>query len=172
MVPRTDLFDLSRLSLSSGEGRRLDLDVGAEDFDFGGERYAVEGGRVAARLDVSRMTGSGYALRLRFTAVLAGPCMRCLDPAAPSFEIDVREIDQPGGGDELASPYVDGELLDLHAWARDALVLALPAQVLCTPECRGLCPVCGENLNTAGPEHAHEAAPDARWAKLRELKLD
>ena len=73
-------------------------------------------------------------------------------------------------GDELSSPYVtDGEL-DLRAWARDALVLALPAQITCRPDCAGLCPQCGENLNEH-PDHAHEREPDPRWAKLSELKL-
>jgi uncharacterized protein len=47
----------------------------------------------------------------------------------------------------------------------------MPAQVLCRPDCLGLCPQCGANLN-ADPAHAHEAAPDPRWAKLRELKLE
>jgi len=62
--------------------------------------------------------------------------------------------------------------LDVRGWARDALALALPAQLLCRDDCAGLCAVCGENLNEAGPEHAHERAPDARWAKLSALKLD
>jgi uncharacterized protein len=97
--------------------------------------------------------------------------MRCLEAAAPVTEVDAREVDQPGGGEELTSPYVDGDELDLRAWARDAYALALPAQVLCRPECLGLCPQCGADLN-AEPDHAHEAAPDSRWAKLRELKLE
>ena len=58
------------------------------------------------------------------------------------------------------------------AWANDAFALALPVPVVCTPECAGLCPECGANLNTAGAEHRHEAAPDPRWAKLRELRFD
>jgi DUF177 domain-containing protein len=81
-------------------------------------------------------------------------------------------VDQPGGGEELSSPYVDGDDLDLKAWARDALALALPVQIVCSEDCLGLCAVCGENLNRAGPEHQHEAEPDPRWAKLRELHLD
>ncbi|HEV7804758.1 MAG TPA: YceD family protein [Solirubrobacteraceae bacterium] len=48
----------------------------------------------------------------------------------------------------------------------------MPAQLLCRDDCAGLCPVCGTDLNAAGPEHAHERAPDPRWAKLSELKLD
>jgi uncharacterized protein len=172
MALRTDIFDLGALRLSSGEGRRLDLGVALGGFRFGGERYATEPEVVGAVLDVSRMTGGGYALRLRFSAAIAGPCMRCLDDAAPAYAVDAREVEQPGGGEELSSPYVDGELLDLAAWARDAYALTLPAQVVCREECAGLCPECGENLNAAGPEHGHERAPDPRWAKLRELRLE
>jgi uncharacterized protein len=127
---------------------------------------------VDVTLDVSRMTGGGYALRLRFEAALSGPCMRCLEDAAPSVAVDAREVDQPGGGEEMSSPYVSDQQLDLSAWARDAYALALPAQVVCTPECAGLCPECGINLSTAGPEHHHAAAPDPRWAALRELRFD
>ena len=171
MAPRTDIFDLGRLRMTAGEGRRLDLEVAIEPLELGGETYPVEPPAVPVVLDVSRMTGGGYALRLRFTAGMSGPCMRCLEPAAPSFEVDAREVDQPGGGEELSSEYVADEELDLQAWARDAFTLALPAQLLCREECAGLCPECGENLNDA-PDHEHEAAPDPRWAKLRELKLD
>ena len=172
MPARADSFDLGRLSLASGEGRRLDFEVRADPFEFAGERYGVEPAHVPVRLDVSRTTGSGYAMRLRFAVAVTGPCMRCLGPAAPGAEVDAREVNQPGGGDELQSPYVVDEVLDLHAWARDALALALPAQLVCREDCAGLCPVCGEDLNAAGPEHAHEAEPDPRWAKLRELRLE
>lgn len=98
--------------------------------------------------------------------------MRCLIDASPRFTVDVWEISQPGSGDELESPYVEEGTLALRDWARDALALALPAQILCEPGCAGLCPECGINLNQAGPEHAHERAPDPRWAKLAELRWD
>jgi uncharacterized protein len=132
----------------------------------------VEPALVPVRLDISRTTGDGYALRLRFEATLAGPCMRCLEPAAPAFAVDAREVSQPGDTEELRSPYVEHGILDLHAWARDALALALPATLLCQPECAGLCSVCGANLKRAGPEHAHERAQDPRWAKLSELRFE
>jgi uncharacterized protein len=172
MPQRTDSFELSRLGLTSGEGRRLDLHTAIDPFDYGGQRYEVEPQPVAVRLDVSRTTGNGWALRLRFEAGLRGPCMRCLEPADPSFEVDAREVEQPGGGEELQSPYVDSDGdLDLAGWARDALALALPAQLTCRPDCAGLCPQCGANLNE-DPEHAHEREPDARWAKLSEIRFD
>ena len=171
MAQRTDVFDLDRLALRSGEGRKLDLAVRLDDVRFGNDRYAVEPRELPVRLDVSRTTHNGWALRLRFSATLAGPCMRCLEPASPTFAVDAREVHQPGGGDELASPYVDDGDLDMQSWARDALVLALPAQITCRPDCAGLCPQCGENLNEH-PDHAHEREPDPRWAKLSELKFD
>jgi uncharacterized protein len=126
---------------------------------------------VPVRVDVSRMLGGGYALRLRFAAALSGPCMRCLKRAAPLVEVDAREVDRPGEGEELESPYVRDERLELAAWARDAFALGAPAKVLCRVDCAGLCPVCAADLAEVGPDHSHERAPDARWAKLRELEL-
>jgi uncharacterized protein len=172
MAQNTDILDLGRLGLSSGEARHLDLTVAIDDVALAGQSYAAAPARVPVRVDVARMLG-GYHLRMRFSTRLEGPCMRCLDDAARSFAIDAREVDQPGGGSEdLDSPYVDGEELDLHAWARDALVLELPAQILCTADCKGICAVCGENLNGAAPDHGHAKEPDGRWAKLSELKFE
>jgi uncharacterized protein len=170
-------FDLGALRLSSGEGRRMELAVPIEPILMAGESYVVQASGDSARdipvvLDVSRMMGGGYALRLRFSATLSGPCVRCLKPAHPTFAVDVREVDRPGEGEELESPYISDEKLDLAAWARDSFVLATPAKVLCREDCAGLCPVCAADLNEAGPEHRHDAAPDPRWAKLRELKLE
>jgi uncharacterized protein len=172
MSLRTDMFDLGGLHLTAGEGRRLSLDVAVEPFLLAGERYSVQPALVPTQLDVSRTSSEGYALRLRFEARLNGPCMRCLEAAEPTFGVDAREVSQPAGGEELTSPYVEDQVLDLHAWVRDALALALPATVLCRDECAGLCAVCGENLNTASPDHGHETGPDPRWAKLSELRFD
>jgi uncharacterized protein len=181
---QTHEFDLAGLRLAPGEGRRLELVVGIEPLMLGGERYTVEPAQIPVSLEVSRMAGLGYALRLRFTAALRGPCMRCLKEAHPGTEVDAREVDRPteAGGhapsvpvsasEELSSPYIADEVIDLAAWARDAFVLAIPVQVLCREDCAGLCPECAADLNEAGPEHNHAQEPDPRWAKLRELKLD
>ena len=172
MPARTDTFDLGRLRLSSGEGRRLELEVTLDPLSFGGETYAVTPPTAAAQLEISRTTHDGHALRLRFEAELRGPCMRCLEPAQPAILVDAREVDQPGDVEELKSPYVVDDVLDLRAWARDALALALPVQLLCRDEYAGLCTVCGADLNAAGPEHGHERAPDPRWAKLGEIRFE
>ena len=160
------------MRLTSGEGRKLELQVRLGSLTLGGERYEPDPETVPAVLDVSCLIGEGYALHLCFDAGLAGPCVRCLKPAERALEIDSREVDRPGEGEELESPYVSGEKLDLESWAHDAFVLAAPTKVLCREDCAGLCPICAADLNEAPPDHGHEQAPDPRWQKLRELKLD
>jgi len=172
VAQQADSFNLGSLRLNSGEGASAQLTVPVDPMEFGSQTYEVEHAAVDARLDVSRTTGQGNAMRLRYDVRLHGPCMRCLEDAGAEMHIDAREVDQPGAGDEdLSSPYLKEQELDVRAWARDALVLALPAQIVCGEECRGLCAICGANLN-AEPAHEHEAEPDPRWAKLSELELD
>jgi uncharacterized protein len=90
--------------------------------------------------------------------------------ASPSIDVDAREVDQVGGGEELSSPYVVAGVLDLAQWARDATPHA-PQPGPVRVDCAGLCPECGASLND-DPATAHESAPDPRWAKLRELRLE
>ncbi|HSD25288.1 MAG TPA: DUF177 domain-containing protein [Solirubrobacterales bacterium] len=173
MYAEGGILDLERLALSSGQARSLDLVLELDPIELGGQTYAPAGGGGESRLDVSRTT-TGYALRLRFRTELSGPCVRCLEEAPNEIEVDAREVDQPSARDEeLRSPYVSDGELDLHRWANDSLVLALPDQLLCRPDCAGLCSVCGESLNDADPEeHRHSQGGDPRMAKLRDLKLE
>jgi uncharacterized protein len=168
-----DRIDLGRLGLGSGEGRRFDLEVDVGPLEEGGEPYVLSPDPTPARLEVSR-TSSGHALRLRLAGEVVGPCMRCLTEARVAVEVDAREVDQPSAGDEeLTSPYVTDEVVGVAAWARDAVALALPTQLLCRPDCAGLCPVCGAPLNDADPEeHRHPSGGDPRWEPLRGLKLE
>jgi uncharacterized protein len=169
----TTTIDLARLALAHGEGKRLDMPVRLQPLELGGETYEPRPESPTVRLDLSRPS-SGHAFRLRFRVGIAGPCMRCLAPAAFDFDVDSREVDQALTDDEeLRSPYVYEEELDIGRWAHDAAILALPTQLLCRPDCAGLCAVCGESLNDADPaDHKHAPEVDPRWEKLKELKLE
>jgi uncharacterized protein len=169
----TTIIDLARLSLAHGEGARLDLPVHLDPLELGGQTYVPRDAELKTRIDVSRPS-NGYAFRLGFPVRIEGPCMRCLEHAAVEAEIDAREVDQSDTDDEeLRSPYVVDDQLDLGRWAHDATVLAIPSRILCRPDCAGLCPICGESLNDADPEdHKHDETTDPRWNKLKELKLD
>jgi uncharacterized protein len=172
MAVSANIIDLAALRLAPGEGTRLNVEVPIAPITLGTEVYEAEPPAVAATIDVSRMLGGGYALHMRFGAAITGACMRCLAPAAQALEVDAREVDRPRGGEELESPYVSDERLDVAAWARDAFVLSMPAQVLCSEDCKGLCPICAADLNAEPEGHRHESAPDRRWAKLSELELE
>ncbi|HSS32405.1 MAG TPA: YceD family protein [Solirubrobacterales bacterium] len=173
MPDATTIFDLSRLALSHGEGKRLELPVALDPFELGGQTYVANPAAPTVRLEVSRPSG-GFAFHLTFGVHVEGPCMRCLEPAAIDLEVEAREIDQAATEDpELRSPYVSDDELDLSRWAHDATSLAVPTQILCRPDCAGLCSVCGEPLNDADPaDHEHGEAKDPRWAALDNLKLE
>ena len=92
--------------------------------------------------------------------------------AVVDVSVDAREYhaDKPGADEELLSEYVVADdQLDLTAWARDAIALALPDQILHAPDCAGLCPVCGKDLNVEPHTHADETN-DPRWSALEELR--
>jgi DUF177 domain-containing protein len=163
-------FDLRSLSLRSGEQQLETLDLELEPLRLGGQEYRPEPAPVPARLTVSRAS-SGTFFELAFDLTLRGPCFRCLDEAALSLSLRGREYQaaDPGDDDELQTEYLADDRLDVSGWARDAVVLALPDKILCLPECAGLCPVCGKNLNDEPHDHPDEQG-DPRWAALQPLR--
>src|SRR5689334_14567085 len=163
-------FNLRQLKLRSGEQYRDEVELDLEPFELGGERYLPVPGTVPAELAITK-AATGSVFQLKFTARLHGPCYRCLDDAVLELAISAREYQatNPEGSDELRTPYVVDDKLDLSAWARDAVALALPDKILCRADCAGLCPVCGKDLNNE--PHAHDEQPsDSRWAALEGLR--
>lgn len=101
---------------------------------------------------------------------LRGSCVRCLDEISATEEVEIQELFcYPGKElDDAEAMRIEGELIDLEPVLRDAVVLDLPFTPLCRPDCAGLCPQCGANLN-ADPEHSHTEPIDPRWAGLAGL---
>jgi uncharacterized protein len=162
-------FDLRRLKLRPGEQHTEALELELPAFEFGGQRYLPVPETVDARLDVTRAV-TGTALALAFTTRLHGPCYRCLGDAVLEVPISVREYQASSpDDDELRTPYLVDDRLDVSSWARDAVALALPDKILCRPDCAGLCPECGENLND-NPHTHEETSTDPRWAALEALR--
>ena len=164
------VFNLRTVKLRPGEEHRSEQEIELEPIRLGGERYLPVPERVPAELTITRAS-TGTVFTLEFTGRLHGPCFRCLEETVLEEPIRAREYQatSPGGSEELTVPYLSDDRLDLSAWARDALALALPEQILCRPECAGLCPVCGADLNLELHEHEEELA-DPRWAALEQLK--
>ena len=163
-------FSLRTVRLRPGEEHREQVAVELEPFELGGERYLPVPADVPVDLAVARAT-SGDVFRIRFRARLHGPCMRCLADAVLEIDVDAREYQaaDEDAPEELRTEYVADGRLELSTWARDAIALGLPDQILCRPDCAGLCAVCGRNLNLEPHEH-EEAGGDSRWAALEELR--
>jgi uncharacterized protein len=169
--PRSPLvLDTTELGRRPGSMRRVTRTVPAPD-DLGTEVIGVP-------------IGSDVELDLRLEAVMegvlvsgtargraTGECVRCLDDLEQAFEVDLQELfTYPGRspqGDEDDLHELEGELIDLEPVLRDAVVLALPFQPVCTPECPGLCSECGVRL-ADHPGHSHDVV-DPRWAALQGL---
>jgi uncharacterized protein len=167
---RVTTFNLRTLKLRSGEQFRDTREIRLEPLELGGQRYVPVPETVPAELTITRAS-TGTVFELGFHVRLHGPCFRCLDDAVLDLPISAREYQAtaPEGDDELKTPYLEDDRLDLSAWARDALALELPDKILCRADCAGLCPVCGKDLN-AEPHQHEEDESDPRWSALAELK--
>jgi uncharacterized protein len=165
------VFDLRNVRVRSGEEHREAVEVAVSPIELGGERYVAVPEKVPAELSVARAS-TGLVLGLRLSVRLHGPCVRCLTDAVVDESLQLSEYQATSPDtDELTTPYLTDERLDLSAWARDALILALPDKILCRPDCAGLCPECGRDLNLE--PHVHEAdETDPRWAALQQLRGD
>jgi uncharacterized protein len=162
-------FDLRTLRLRSGDQAREQVEIELEPLVLGGQAYEPQPNPAPAELTVTRAS-SGTVLELALGTSLHGPCFRCLVDAELPLSLRLREYQATNpDGDEMRTEYLEDDRLDLSAWAHDAIALALPDKILCRPDCAGLCPVCGKDLNAEPHEHAVEES-DPRWAALESLR--
>lgn len=164
-------LDLDDLSLRPGESYRHVYVLEIEPIVQGCVDYEVllqEG----VCLDVHRVAG-GFFVNVSAHARVYGPCARCLEETVLELEVEQEEFapSAKGGWPETElSAFIEGLIVDVSGLAREAVVLAVPSQVLCSPTCKGLCPQCGQNLNKGQCSCHYEEVSD-RWAKLRELRF-
>lgn len=155
--------------LRSGEEFRDTLPVKLEPLELGGQRYQAVPESPDTAFGMSRAS-TGTLFHLAFEGSLVGPCVRCLVDAVVRVRVDATEYQAAApDSDELRTPYLADDRLDLSAWARDAVALSLPDKILCREECAGLCAGCGANLNHE-PCTCPPPEPDSRFAKLAGLR--
>jgi uncharacterized protein len=162
-------FDLRALRIRSGDQARERVEIELEPLVLGGQEYEAQPNPAPAELTVTRAS-SGTVLELALDVSLEGPCFRCLQDAELALELRLREYEATKAeSDDERTEYLDDDQVDLSAWAHDAIALALPDKILCRPDCAGLCPVCGKDLNAEPHEHVDERT-DPRWAALESLR--
>jgi uncharacterized protein len=179
-------FNTHELPRRAGEMKEYQLDLEILE-PVGVALVAVPAGDVIEVDMRLESVTEGILLSAEIYAIAKGECIRCLDPVEIEVERRIQELyryeptadkggkrnkksvkveeDDLGSDEEL---WLDGNVLNLEIPIRDAIVLDLPVNPLCSQTCQGLCPDCGEKWENLPDEHAHEAI-DARWAGLKGL---
>jgi uncharacterized protein len=135
---------------------------------------------VQLHLDIDK-SGEQFRLRGRVETVLELPCSRCLDaflwPVEGSFDLlyqpqsaNIGEGELEVEEDDLSTAFYQNQQIDLAQLMREQFYLALPMKPLCGDDCRGLCPVCGTNLNR-GICGCNREWEDPRMAALKNVKV-
>jgi len=173
--PRQPLVvDTTKLPRQPGATRALKRETPAPA-DLGLELIGVpEGSDLELDLELTSVS-EGVYVSGRVRGSLTGECGRCLNEISESFDVPIAELfayadsttEETTDEDEVGR--MQGDLIDLEPAVRDAIVLTLPTNPLCRPDCPGLCPECGVHFDDLPADHSHEAA-DSRWAALRNLK--
>lgn len=110
-------------------------------------------------------TSGGIVARGRVEVVARHTCRRCLIEWTEPREVEILEV---LATDPEAEYRLHGDEADMEPPLRDAVLLDLPLRPLCRPDCRGLCAVCGGDLNT-GACPGHDEGPGSPFAPLRDL---
>jgi uncharacterized protein len=170
VVRVTAPIDLRKLFLRVGDQTEEVFGAELGSLELGGQTYKPKPSTAPATVTFTRTT-SGLVFRLQFGARLTGPCFRCLEGSELVLQIDATEYEDADAGDaeELQTTYVEDQRLDLAAWAHDAVALAVPEKILCVPDCAGLCPQCGTDLNRETCD-CTPPSPQNRWQKLEALR--
>ncbi len=170
------MLDTRELGRRPGSQREVTRTVPAPA-DLGIEVLSVpEGSPVELDLRLEAVM-EGVLVTGTATADLRGECVRCLEPIVDRVDVTFQELfvyDAEPGESASEDPEVsmlEDDLVDLEPLLRDAVVLALPFQPLCSDDCPGLCTECGARL-ADDPDHEHAAPVDPRWAVLAELEQD
>jgi uncharacterized protein len=125
-----------------------------------------------------------FRLAGRTQTTLELPCSRCLEPIAVAVDMpfDLRYQPHTAAGhgrdgereieeDDFATAFYENDQIDLAQLMREQFYLAVPMKPLCATECRGLCPVCGTNLNR-GTCECRRDWDDPRFAVLKTLRTN
>jgi uncharacterized protein len=159
-----------------GEGRHEQaLTAPGDSLELPGDFMRIDG---EVRLDlVLTITGNLIRAQGVVRATLQLTCGRCLEPFENGIEMELDLVLRSGPDgirmedEDETAPFLGEDWIAFDAPVREALILSVPIKPLCRPECRGLCPMCGENLNVSscscGPQ-----PEDSRWDALRSLLDD
>jgi uncharacterized protein len=116
-------------------------------------------------------TAKGLLIQAKASAKVMSECVRCLNPFLLLLEIDFTDLYafSPDSTDASGLLLPENGKIDLEPSIREEMLLSIPINPICSPNCKGLCPICGENLNTGEHIEHHEENPDSSLSILKSL---
>ena len=153
----------------AGEMRQETIDVSAAEKWGEGLVAVAEGENVHVRVRLESVH-EGILVSGKVDTTYEGVCSRCLNDVAAPVEVEFQEL-FAYPGDEATDFEVQDDHVDLETLVRDAIVLSLPFQPVCQPDCPGLDPATGERLTGSSGEEQPEPI-DSRWAGLQDYPSD
>lgn len=160
------LIPVHDLMHKAGTMRRVNLEIQVPEA-LDNSVVAVEKGAeivIDGRLE---SVHEGILVSANVSGEAKSECSRCLDPLKLEVDVEFQELFAYSLTDEDDLVITD-ETIDLEQVVRDAVVLSLPFNPLCSSDCLGLCADCGVKLSE-NPQHEHEAPVDPRWNALKNL---
>lgn len=150
----------------AGSLRRIDLEFPVPEALDNSIAAIPAGGQIVidGRLE---SVHEGILVTANVQAEANSECSRCLDPLKLDVDVEFQELFAYSLTDE-DDLVISDESIDLEQVVRDAVVLSLPFQPICSNDCEGLCADCGAKL-AEDPQHVHEAPVDPRWNALKNL---
>jgi uncharacterized protein len=162
------LINAAELLRRPGSERRLTLTPTVAELGIVDPKFDPDA-TVEVSLRLESLT-DGIVVDGVLRAPWADSCRRCLAPAGGDVVSEVGELFQHVVTDPDAFEIV-GDQIDLGAMIRENILLDAPIAPLCRPDCAGLCPTCGIDLNTATCDCV-TAVVDPRWEALSQLKAN
>lgn len=161
------MLDLSDLITKKVDNKLVDIKLDVNNFTYDSENYKV--------LDALTLKGKLLMNNsiINFNAELQGTvelvCSRCLQkfPYHIDLEINEKFTDNPENKDDEVI-FINNYEVDINKIVENNIILSLPIKKLCREDCKGLCPICGTNLNISTC-NCHEENIDPRFAKLKDL---
>lgn len=162
-------FDLKKFLQTGRDPYRAELNFDLSGYDFPGYRV----NKPVVGVFTAQPTGDGVVIDLTVEACVDAECARCLDEVHQECSIQrewlVRENDLTG--DLLELPIDEAGKLPIEELVCEELVMEVPPVLLCSSDCKGLCPVCGKPKAsgcTCCPEGSTTPV-DERLAILKQL---
>ena len=167
------LVNLSEVMSNVGQRKDAQVPIGLEQFTMYGETYAFSE-KEDAKISVVCIGERKISLTCKAKVCLEIPCSRCLKMVQVPFEIDFeKEFDFSGQKEEASieleeTEYIQEYSLDVDTLITEEMMLQFPMQTLCSDNCKGICDICGTNLNT-GSCNCDQQGRDPRMLAIQDI---